>query len=70
MFGEIAFRVPGQLWLKQFIGIVLFVAGLCVMADHLVGGIHEMRESFTWSTLPVSPAVAGTESGRPDVRRA
>ena len=56
MFNEIDFRFPGQLRLRQFIGIALFVAGLCVMANHLVSRIQDARDSSTWSTSSMAPA--------------
>jgi hypothetical protein len=60
VFSEIALHVLGQLRLQQFIGIVLFVAGLCAMANHMASGIHEIRESSTWSTSPAAPASSTT----------
>jgi hypothetical protein len=42
--------------LRQFIGIALFVAGLCVMANHLVSRIQDARDSSTWSTSSMAPA--------------
>jgi hypothetical protein len=55
VFSEIDFDVPGQLRLRQFIGIALFLAGLCVMAHHLVSRIQEVLDSSTWSTSSVAP---------------
>jgi hypothetical protein len=46
--------------LQQIVGIALFVAGLCVMANHVGGRIHEMRDTSTWSTSMVPPAAAAT----------
>lgn len=60
MFDEIDFRVARQLRLQQFIGIALFFAGLCVMANHVAGRIHEMRDASTWATSMAAPAAATT----------
>jgi hypothetical protein len=56
VFSEIDFHVPEKLRLRQFVGIALFAAGVCVMAHDLVSRIQEVRESSTWSTSSVAPA--------------
>lgn len=63
VFSEINFRIPGQLRPRQFIGIVLVIAGFCVMASHIVRHIHEIRESSTSSTRPAAPAATITGNG-------
>jgi hypothetical protein len=68
VFSEINFRIPGQLRPRQLIGIVLVIAGFCVMASHIVRQIHETPESSTWSARPATPATTVTGNEYTNVR--